>query len=201
MALLYSAAPIHSYPVRRQQQHPRPGAVPVVIHGTTYYGQHPAFPFSLPLLPSQSLTMSLANPSPAVLADPVYLSLAQSPRPVASSFAYTYSSSNIIHSKSQNQGAYSHGDRNRRKQNSRPPRMFNRGPLNNTTNGNHPHFISRLLFHRLESATDPALVGTSPPVLVRAQKKSARPRTVIFNKYQEDDVYDVDDTPELASRG
>ena len=168
MALLYSAASIHYSPVRRQQHlpHPGPGAVPVVIHGTTYYGQHPALP-SLFLFFSCSRSPSLlANPSPAALADPVYLSLAQSPRPVASSFAYNYSSSNIIHSKSQNQGLYSHGDRNRRtssKQNSRPPRMFNRGPLNNTTNGNYPYFISRLLFHRLSDATDPAPVGTSPP--------------------------------------
>jgi hypothetical protein len=78
------------------------------------------------------LTKSLANPSPAT-ADPIYLSVAQS-RPVASPFAYSYSTSNLNHTKSQNQGVYSHGDRNRRKQNSRPPRMFNRGPLNNTTN-------------------------------------------------------------------
>ena len=139
MALLYSAAPapVHSYPLRRQHL-PHPGAVPVVIHGTTYYGQYPPFPHSPPSL---SLTISLANPELLAPADPVYLSLAQSPRPVASSFAYNYSSSNIIYAKSQNQGVYSHGDRNRRawsKQNSRPPRMFNRGPLNNTTNGNYP---------------------------------------------------------------
>jgi len=52
MALLYSAAPIHYYP-RRQQHLPRPGAVPVVIHGTTYYGQQPAFPTLFPRSRSQ----------------------------------------------------------------------------------------------------------------------------------------------------
>ena len=91
----------------------------------------------------QSLTNSLANPSPAA-PDPVYLSVAQS-RPVTSSFAYSYSTSNINHAKSQNQGIHFHGDRNRRKQNSRPPRMFNRGPLNNTTNGKHPSSPSHFL--------------------------------------------------------
>jgi len=177
MAPLYSAAPIHYYPVRRQQQLPRPGVAPVVIHGTTYYCQHPPFPQSRP---RHSLTKSLANPSPAT-ADPVFLSVAQS-RPVASSFAYSYSTSNINHAKSQNQGVYSHGDRNRRawsKQNSRPPRMFSRGPLNNTTNGMHPHFllISYLPPHRLPNATDPAAVGSShcSPCCARSGAKEKRP--------------------------
>ena len=139
MALLYSAPIHHYYPTRRQQQLSRPDVVPVVIHGTTYYCMLSAFSHSRSVQP---LTKSLANPSPA--ADPLYLSVAQSPRSVASSFAYNYSSSNINQPKSQNHGVYSHGDRNRRawsKQNSRPPRMFNRGPLNNTTNGKHPHSL------------------------------------------------------------
>lgn len=152
--------------------------------------------------PPQSLTESLANPSPAA-ADPVHLSVAQS-RPVASSFAYSYSTSSINHAKSQNQGVYSHGDRNRRawsKQNSRPPRMFNRAPLNNTTNGKHPHFllISYLPPHRLPNATDPAAVVIT--LLCSLGREGEAPGITLSPLNTEWMASrDVDDTPEQTAR-
>lgn len=189
MAPLYSAAPIHYSPVRRQQHLPGPGVVPVVIHGTTYYCQHPPSPQSHL---RQSLTNSLANPSPAA-PDPVYLSVAQS-RPVTSSVAYSYSTSNINHAKSQNQGIYFHGDRNRRKQNSRPPRMFNRGPLNNTTNGKYPSSPSHFL---LATPSAPQFCcGGAITLLCSLGREKEAPGIRLSSQYRKGWLHDVDDTPE-----